>query len=77
MIHVGFLTPAWHPLTAPDTNNLLALLTRLYPDEEVLRKVVVIKHDHYTWCAALQLFTREADETGPSSRSKLSRTSIA
>lgn len=36
-------------LRAADTNNLLALLTKLYPDAEVLSKVVVIKHDHYTW----------------------------
>jgi para-aminobenzoate synthetase len=32
-----------------DTNNILTLFTKLYSDEEVLKKVVVIKHDRYTW----------------------------
>ncbi|KAK4686034.1 para-aminobenzoate synthetase, partial [Tremellales sp. Uapishka_1] len=31
------------------TNNLLTLFTRLYSDAEVLKKVVVVKADHYTW----------------------------
>ncbi|ORX35180.1 ADC synthase [Kockovaella imperatae] len=31
------------------TNNLLTLFTQLYSDEEVLRKVVVVKYDHYDW----------------------------
>lgn len=45
MTHVRRSTP---PLT-PDTNNLLILFTQLYPDSEVLRKVVVIKADKYDW----------------------------
>ncbi|RXK38379.1 para-aminobenzoate synthetase [Tremella mesenterica] len=31
------------------TNNLLTLFTQLYSDEEVLKKVVVVKADRYTW----------------------------
>lgn len=32
-----------------DTNNLLTLFTKLYSDAEVLRKVVVVKADRYSW----------------------------
>ena len=32
-----------------DTNNLLTLFTQLYSDEEVLKKVVVVKADRYSW----------------------------
>ncbi|RSH84052.1 Protein phosphatase PP2A regulatory subunit B [Saitozyma podzolica] len=31
------------------TNNLLTLFTKLYSDAEVLRKVVVVKADRYSW----------------------------
>jgi para-aminobenzoate synthetase len=34
-----------------DTNNLLTLFTKLYSDAEVLRKVVVVKADRYSWYA--------------------------
>lgn len=32
-----------------DTNNLLTLFTKLYSDSEVLKKVVVVKADRYSW----------------------------
>lgn len=32
-----------------DTNNILTLFTKLYSDDEVLKKVVVIKADKYSW----------------------------
>ncbi|WVQ82863.1 hypothetical protein IAT38_004998 [Cryptococcus sp. DSM 104549] len=31
------------------TNNLVTLFTQIYSDEEVLKKVVVVKADKYTW----------------------------
>jgi para-aminobenzoate synthetase len=40
-----------------DTNNLLTLFTQLYPDHEVLRKVVVVKADKYSW------YVRDPDYT--------------
>ncbi|WVO15148.1 hypothetical protein L204_102792 [Cryptococcus depauperatus] len=31
------------------TNNLVTLFTQIYSDAEVLERVVVVKHDRYTW----------------------------
>jgi len=54
----------------PDTNNLLTLFTKLYSDNEVLRKVVVVKADKYTWWANHSTATYRSLTAGTSSSNK-------
>ena len=43
----------------------MTLFTKLYSDDEVLKKVVVIKADKYTWCVGLVSIERRCPGRRP------------